>query len=207
MSSPRRVKCKGDHLILESIISLILRYTRPIESSSTTCIVVPDLLIISLSARLRSRLKDPNGQELASNIQELTSPVPIRREKKVVLELSLHSDSHQIGYWGWGGIQLPQTRSVESGQQGVPRNLLRVSIQGSGWLTDVPNIQPCPRCWERERQRIDPNVFPPNLEPYMINFQANNPVTLLSGPSDGSHLNADIAFHFTCYSPHGESYR
>src|SRR5258706_833497 len=101
MSSPRRVKCKGDHLILESIISLILRYTNPIESSSTTCIVVPDLLIISLSARLQVMLKDPNVQELASNVQELTSPVPIRREKKVVLELSLHSDSYQISDWAW----------------------------------------------------------------------------------------------------------
>ena len=146
-------------------------------------------------------LKDPN-------VQQHTCPVTIRREKKVVLELSLYSDSHQIGYWGWGGIQLPQTGSVKSGQQVVPRNLLKLSIQVSGCTTVVTNIQPCPSCWDRERQAIDLDVFPSNLQPYMIDFKAKNLITLLSEPSDGSCLRADVTFHFTCYSKHhGGSYR
>ena len=146
-------------------------------------------------------LKDPKDQQL-------TCPVTIRREKKVVLELSLHSYSHQIGYWGWGGVQLPQTGSVKSGQQAVPRNLLKLSIQVSGCSTALPNIQPCPNCWDRERQAIDRNVFPSNLQPYMIDFKAEKLITLLSEPLDGSCLKADVTFHFTCYSKHhGGSYR
>ncbi len=146
-------------------------------------------------------LKDPK-------VQQLTCPVIVRREKKVVLELSLHSDSHQIGYWGWEGIQLPQTGSVKSCQQAVPKKLLKLSIQVSGCSTVVPNIQPCPSCWDRERQAIDPSVFPSNLQPYMTNFKAKNSTTPLSGPLGGNCLKADITFHFTCYSKHhGGSYR
>ena len=139
-------------------------------------------------------LKDPNAQQL-------TSPVAIRREKKVVLELSLHSDSRPIGYWGWEGIQLPQTGSVKSGQQAAPGKLLKLSIQVFGFSTAVPNIQPCPICWDRERRAIDPNIFP-SLQPYMIDFKAENPTTLLSGPLDGGCLKAEVTFHFTCYSKH-----
>ena len=142
-------------------------------------------------------LKDPKGQQL-------TSPVTIRREKKVVLELSLHSDPHPIGCWGWEGIQLPQTRSVQSGQQAIPGKLLKLSIQVSGSSADDLNAQPCPYCWDRELA-IDPTV---NLPPYMIDFKAESLITLLSGPIDRSCLKADVTFHFICYSKHhGGSYR
>lgn len=138
-------------------------------------------------------------------VQQLFPPVTIRRENQVVLELSLHSDSNQIGYWGWGGIQLPQTGSVKSGQHGVARNLLKLSIQVSVCDTVVPNIQPCSSCWARERQAMDPDT---NLQPYIIDFKAKNLITALSGPLDGNCLNADVTFHFTCYSRHhGGSYR
>ena len=146
-------------------------------------------------------LKDPKAQQL-------TSPVTIRREKKVVLELSLHSNSHPIGRWDWKGIRLPRTGSVKSGQQSVLGKLLKLSIQVFGCSTAVPNIQPCPTCWNRERQTLDPNVFPSNLQPYMVDFKAENLTTLLSGPLDGSCLKADVTFHFTCCSKHhGGSYK
>ena len=142
-------------------------------------------------------LKNPNAQQL-------TSPITIRREKKVVLELSLHSDFHPIGHWGWGGLQLPQTRSVKSGQQAVSGKLLKLSIQVSGRSAGVPNAQPCQYCWDREFA-IDPTV---NLPPYMIDFKAESLTTLLSGPIDGNRLKADVTFQFTCYSKHhGGSYR
>ena len=188
-------------MVLDSIISLMLRYMRPIEGSSTTCTDVSDLLKKFPSARLQAMLKDPTAQQL-------TSPVTIRREKKVVLELSLHLDSHPIGYWDWKGIQLPRTRSVKAGQQDVPGKLLKLSIQVSGCSAAVPNIQPCRTCWNRERQAIDPNVFPSNLQPYMIDLKAENLTTPLSGPLDGNCLKADVTFHFTCYSRHhGGPYR
>jgi len=196
MSSPHRLECKSHHLVLDSTMSLILRCTRPTEGSSTTCIDVPDPLIFLLSARLQTVLKDPN-------FQQLISPVTIRREKRVVLELSLHSYFHPIGYWGWGGIQLPQTRSVKFGQQSVLGNLLRLSIQVSGCSPGAPNVQPCPNCWDRERRAIASNP-----QPYMIDFQAENPITALSAHLDGSCLKADVTFHFTCYSKHhGGPYR
>ena len=142
-------------------------------------------------------LKDPK-------VQPLTSPITIRREKKVVLELSLHSDSHPISYWDWKGIQLPQTRSVKSGQQTVLGNLLGLSIQVFGCSPGASNIQPCQNCWDRERQAIDPNVCLSNPQPYMIDFKAANPTTTLSRHLDGSCLIADVTFHFTCYSKHHE---
>ena len=198
MGSLHRVECKSHHLYLDSIISLILRCMRPIEGSSTTFIGVPDLLIfIFISTRLQTVLRDPKDQPL-------TFPVKIRREKRIVLELSLHSDSYPISHWGWNGIQLPQTGSVKLGQQAVPGKLLKLSIQVLGCLKGVPNAQPCPTCW-RKRQPIDPNVFPSNLQPYMIDFKADNPIALLSEPSDGSCLKANITFHFTCH--HGGSHR
>ena len=201
MGSLHQAESESHHPVLNLIISLMLRYMRPIEGSSTTCADVPDLLKNFLSARLQTMLKDPK-------IQQLTSPVTIRREKKVVLELSLHSDSHPIEYWDWKGIQLPRTSSVKSGQHSVPGKLLKLSIQVSGCSTAVPNIQPCWICWNRERQAIDPNIFPSNLQPYMIDFKAENLTTLLSGPLDGNCLKADVTFHFTCYSKHhGGPYR
>ena len=181
-------------------MSLILRCTKPTESLSTTCVDVLDLLIFFLSARMQTVLKDPK-------VQQLTSSVTIRREKKVVLELSLHSDSHPIGYWGWKGIRLPQTGSVKSGQQPVLGNVLGLSIQVIGCSPGAPNVQPCHHCWDRERQGIDPNICL-SLRPYMIDFKAAKPTTVLSGPLDGSCLKADVTFHFTCYSKHhGGAYR
>ena len=201
MGPPYRAECKSHHLVLDSTMSLILRCTRPTEGSSTTCIDVPDLLIFSLSARLRTMLKDPK-------VQQLTSPITIRREKKVVLELSLHLDSHQIDCRGWEGIQLPQTSSVKLGQQSGLGKLLRLSIQVSGCSPGAPNVQPCPSCWDRERQAIDSNVCPSNPQPYMIDFKAENPITALSAYLEGSCLKADVTFHFTCYSKHhGGAYR
>jgi len=191
MGSPYRVECK-------SHMSLILRCTRSTEGSSMACIDVPDLLISLLSARLQTMLKDPK-------VQQLTSPVTIRREKKVVLELSLHSDFRPIGDWGWGGIQLPKTGSVKSGQQRVLGNLLRLSIQVFGCSSGAPNVQPCSNCWGREQQAIDSNVCPSNLQPYMIDFKAENPITALSAHLEERCLKADVTFHFTCY--HGGAYR
>jgi hypothetical protein len=135
-------------------------------------------------------------------VEQLDSPVTIRREKKVVLGLSLHSDSYPIGSWGWGGIQLPQTGSVKLGQQSVLGNLLRLSIQVFG-CSPGGNVQPCNTCWNRGRQAVGPNVCPSNPQRYMIDFKADNPTTALS--LDGNCLKADVAFHFTCY--HGGPYR
>ena len=150
-----------------------------------------------LSVTLQTSLKDPK-------VRQRTSPVTIRREKKVVLELSLHSDSRPIDHWGWKGIQLPQTRSVKSDQQAVPGEPLKLSIQVSGYSADVPNAQPCSHCWDRERA-LDPTV---KLPPYMIDFQAKKLTTLRSGPLDGNRLKVDVSFHFTCFSHHhGGSYR
>jgi len=204
MGSPYRVECKRLHLVLDSTMSLILRCTRPTEGSSMACIDVPDLLIFLLSVRLQTMLKDPKAQQLTSPV----TTVPIRREKKVVLEMSLHSDFRPIGDWGWWGIQLPQTGSVKSGQQRVLGNLLRLSIQVLGCSSGASNVQPCPNCWGRERQGIDSNVCPSNPQPYMIDFKAENPITALSAYLEGSCLKADVTFHFTCYSKHhGGAYR
>ena len=201
MASPHRAECRSHHLVLNSTMSLVLRCMRLIEGSSTTRAGIHDLLIFVLSTRLQSVLKDPK-------VQQLTSPVTIRREKKVVLELSLHSDPHLIGHWGWEGIQLPQTGSVKSGQQPVLRNLLRLSIKVFGCSPDAPDVQPCRRCWDREQKAIEPNVCPSNAQPYMIDFKAENPTTVLSGPLDAGCLKADVKFHFTCYSNHhGGAYR
>ena len=200
MGSPHQAERKSHHLVLHSM-SLVLRCMRPIEGSSTTRADVPDLLIFVLSTRLQSVLKDPE-------VRQLTSPVTIRREKKVVLGLSLYSDSHLIGYWGCSGVQLPQTSSVKSGRRTVSRNFLRLSIQVFGCSPGAPNVQPCRRCWDRERKAIDPNVCPSNPQPYMIDFKAENPTAVLSGPLNAGCLKADVTFHFTCYSKHhGGAYR
>ena len=194
------MECKSHHLVLDSTTFLILRCMKPIEGSSTIYVDVPDLLISFLSA-LQTMLKDPK-------VQQLTSPITIRREKKVVLELSLHLDSHQIDCWGWEGIQLPQTSSVKLGQQSGLGNLLRLSIQVLGRSPGATNVRPCPNCWDREQQAIDPNIRPSNPQPYMIDFKAESPTALLSGPSDGSCLKANVTFHFICYSKHhGGAYR
>ena len=160
-------------------------------------------LFVFLSVRLQAVLKDPMDQQP-------TAPVTIRREKRVVLELTLHSDSHPISGWGWDGIQLPQTGSVKSVQQIFPEKLLNLSIQVFGSSMGAPNAQPCRNCWDRERQSINPNVFLANPQPYMIDFKAENITTALSASSDKTCLKAEVTFHFTCYSKHhgvGRGYR
>ena len=142
-------------------------------------------------------LKDPKDQQP-------TAPVNIRREKKVVLGLVLYSDSQPIDECGWEGIQLPQTGSVKSGQQTLSGKLLRLSIQVFGGSTGAPNAEPCSKCWDRERQAINPNACPANLQPYMIDFKSENLVTVLSRPLEGNCLMADVTFRFTCYSRHHE---
>ena len=156
---------------------------------------LPDLLIYCLSLRLQAVLKDPKDQ------QSIT-PVYIRREKKVVLGLILGSDSQPIDGFGWEGIQLPRTRSVKSSQQPLSENLLRVSIQVFGGSTGAPNAEPCGNCWYRERQAMNLNVFPANLQPYMIDFMSKNLTTTLSRPLDENCLRTDVMFRFTCYSKH-----
>ena len=142
-------------------------------------------------------LKDPKNQQP-------TIPVEIRREKKVVLGLTLHSASYPISDRGWEGIQLPQTGSVKPSQQTLSGGLLKLSIHVFGGSTGAPNAEPCSNCWDREQQTMDPNVFPADLQPYMIDFKAENLTTLHSGPSNENCLKADITFRFTCYSYHHE---
>ena len=158
---------------------------------------LPDLLILFLSLCLQAVLKDPKDQQF-------TTPVEVRREKKVVLGLVLYSDSQPIDGFGWEGIQLPQTRSVKSDQQQLSERLLKLSIQLFGGLTGAPNPDPCRNCWDREREAINPKFCPENVQPYMINFKSNSLTTALSRPLDGNCLKTDVTFHFTCYSKHHE---
>jgi len=152
----------------------------------------PDRLTSFLSLHLQAVLKGPKNQQP-------TAPVIIRRERMVVLELALHSRSHPISHRGWGGILLPQTRSVQPGQQAYSGKLLKFSIQVLACTTGVGNAQPCNSCWQRERQTIEHN-----LQPYMIDFKAESNITTLSIPLSGNDycLKADVTFHFTCYSHH-----
>ena len=148
-------------------------------------------------------LKDPIDQQP-------TDPITIRRDRRVVLELTLHSDSHPISYWGWEGVQLPQTGSVKSVEQIFSEKLLKLSIHVFGSSTGAPYTQPCRNCWDRERQSIKPNVYLANLQPYMIDFKAENITTVLSESSNRTCLKAEVTFHFTCYSKHhgvGGGYR
>jgi hypothetical protein len=169
---------------------------RCIEGSSTAPVAFLDLLIFTLSLRLQAELKNPKDQRP-------TVPVTIRREKKVVLELTLRSDSRPIGSWGWGGIQLPQTASVEPVWQPFSGRLLKLSIQVLGCL-GAPIVQPCTNCWDRERQKMDANTGVANLQPHIIDFQAEDLITVLSTSLDGNNpcLKADVTFHFICYSKH-----
>jgi len=149
----------------------------------------PDRLTSFLSLHLQVMLKDPKDQRP-------TATVKIRREKGVVLELALHSRSHPISNWGWGGILLPQTRSVQSGQQAYSGKLLKFSIQLFDCTTGRVDAQPCNSCWQRERPTIEHN-----LQPYMIDFKAESNITTLSIPLGGNDccLKADVTFYFTCY--------
>ena len=170
---------------------------RCIESSSTTC-VASWCINIFLSLRLQALLTDPRNHRPSV-------PVNIRREKRISLALALHSTSQPISNRGWEGILLPQTRSVESGQQVSPRGLLKLSIQVLSWSTGGVNVRPCDNCWSRERPPIDDNV-----QPYMIDFKAQSRKIALSTHLGGNEncLKADVRFHFTCYSRHhGGMYR
>ena len=152
----------------------------------------PNVLTFFLSLRLQALLKDPRNHPP-------TTPVNIRREKRVVLVLDLHSNSQSIGNRGWEGILLPQTRSVDSVQQISPRRVLKLSTQVLACSTGAVNVRPCDNCWSRERP---PNAD--NVQPYMIDFMAESRKIALSTHLDGNDncLKADIKFHFTCYSRH-----
>jgi hypothetical protein len=201
--------------------SITMRCMSPIKGLSTTCTAVPDVFIFFLSARLQVVLKNPpQGQhgghnqeggshlsllqpsDFGSSLGKVTIPVTIRREKKVVLELCLRSDSRPISHWGWEGIRLPHTRSVKSGQQTLSGKLLNLSIQVFEGSTGAPDVQPCLSCWRRERVTMVPNGCSSNLQPYMLDFKADNPITVLSGSEDGSRLEANVTFHFMCTSNH-----
>ena len=158
----------------------------------------PDVLTFFLSLRLQALLKDPRNHPP-------TALVDIRREKRVVLVLALHSNSQPISNLGWEGILLPQTRSVDPVQQISPRRLLKLSIQVHACSTGAVNVRPCDNCWSRERPPTAHNV-----QPYMIDFQAQSRRIALSTQMDGNEncLKADVKFHFTCYSRHhGGMYR
>ena len=146
------------------------------------------------SLRLQAVLKDPRDQQPPE-------PVSIRREKRVIIELALNSDSYPLSAWGWAGIQLPQTRSVKPAQQPFSGRLLRLSTQVLGCTMGAPNAQPCNNCWVRERKDIPPDL---QVQPYMIDFQAESQVIALSKPPHGNDkcLKAEVTFHFTCYSRH-----
>ena len=115
----------------------------------------PDLLTFCLSLRLQALLKDPRNQHPSALVN-------IKREDGVVLALALHSDSHPISNWGWEGILLPQTRSVESipVQQISSMKLLKLSIQVLACARGDANAQPCNNCWSRERRSLVHNVQP-----------------------------------------------
>ena len=185
------IECKSHPLILDTTVFLILR---PIEGSSTSCVSFPDPLIFFLSLRLQAVLKDPVNQQT-------TDPVRIRREKRVAIELVLHSDTDPISRWGWEAIEIPQTDSVKPTPHTFSGKYLKLSTQVLGCSTGVPNAQPCGNCWKRQRRNKDPN---PNLKPYMIDFRAESRIIALSRPlyGDDKCLKVEITFYFTCYSKH-----
>jgi len=154
----------------------------------------PDPLIFFLSLRLQAALKDPRNQQT-------TAPVKIRREKKVVIELALHSDTDPFSHWGWEAIEIPQTGSVKPTPHTFSGKHLKLSTQVLACSAGVLNAQPCNNCWEREQRSIDPNL---NLQPYMVNFRAESRIIALSRPlyGDDKCLKVEITFYFTCYSKH-----
>ena len=181
------------HLILDTIVFLTLR---TIKGSSTSCVAFPDPLIFFLSLRLQAVLKDPEAQQT-------TVPVRIRREKKVVVALVLQSATHPLSHWGWEAIEIPETGSVKPTQHTFSGKHLKLSAQvlRCSSPTGVPDVKPCGNCWKRERRTRGLNQ---NLEPYMIDFQAEGRVLALSRPSYGDDkcLKVEVTFHFTCYSKH-----
>jgi hypothetical protein len=148
--------------------------------------------MLQLSIRLEATLKDP-----ASQVPDST--VEVRREKRVILELFLGSRDGSINEWGWQGIQLPLTGSVKAAQPRLEEGLLHLSILAYGSSTGALLSRPCENCWIRERRALG---YRPSIQPYIVDFKADNPVTVLSRKSDSPFLKAEVTFHFTCYSNH-----
>ena len=149
-------------------------------------------IMSSLSIRLRAELKDP-----ASQVPDNT--VEVRREKRVVLELFLHSNDASIGDWGWQGIQLPPTGSVKAVQPRLQEGLLHLSVLTYGSSTRALLSQPCESCWIRERRALG---YRPSIQPYIVDFKADSPVTVLSRTPESPFLKVEVTFHFTCYTSH-----
>ena len=145
-----------------------------------------------LSIHLQVKLKDPASQSPDSTVE-------VRREKRVVLEMFMSSSNESINVWGWQGIQLPPTGSVKSAQPRLQEGLLYFSVLVYGGSTGTPLSQPCEKCWSRERRALG---FHPSIQPYIVDFKADNPVTILSRTQDSRFLKAEVTFHFTCYTSH-----
>jgi hypothetical protein len=149
-------------------------------------------LMPQLSVRLHAELKDPANQPPDSTIE-------VRREKRVILELFLSSNDSAINEWGWQGIQLPPTGSVKSAQPRLQEGLLYLSVLARGSSTGTLLSRPCEHCWNREWRALG---GPPHIRPYIVDFKADNPVTILSRTPDSRFLKAEVTFHFTCYTSH-----
>ena len=157
-----------------------------------TCTVIPHLML-QLSVRLHAALKDPAGQVS-------TTTVEVRREKRVVLELFLSASDRAIDKsWGWQGIYLPPTGSIKHAQPRLQGGLLYLSVQVHGGSSGTLLSSPCKHCWDREQRALG---NPPDLQPYIVDFKADNPVTILSRTPDFRFLKAEVTFHFTCYTSH-----
>ena len=148
--------------------------------------------MLQLSVRLQAELKDPAGQVPESTVE-------VRREKRIVLELFLRSSDESINEWGWQGIQLPPTGSVKAAQPRLREGLLHLSVLAYGSSTGTLLSQPCENCWIRERRALG---FRPSIQPYIVDFKADNPVTVLSRTPESPFLNAEVTLHFTCYTSH-----
>lgn len=144
------------------------------------------------SVRLDAKLKDPASQMPDSTVE-------VRREKRVVLELFLSSNNAAINEWGWQGIQIPPTGSVKPTQPKLQEGLLYLSVLAYGSSTGTLISRPCEHCWIREQRALGQR---PNIQPCIVDFKADNPVTILSRTPDSTFLKAEVTFHFTCYTSH-----
>ncbi len=147
--------------------------------------------MLQRSVSLQVELKDPVGQ-----VPEIT--VEVRREKRVVLELSLRSMDRSIHEWGWQGVQLPPTGSVKAAQPRLQEGLLHLSVLAYGSSTGALLSRPCENCWLREWRALGY----PSIQPSIVDFKADNPVTVLSRTPDSPFLKVEVTFHFTCYTGH-----
>lgn len=147
--------------------------------------------MLQFSVCLQAKLKDPASQ--------LGSEVEVRREKRVILEMFLSSSDESINKWGWQGVQVPSTGSVKPAQPRLQEGLLYFSVLVYGGSTGTPLSRPCEKCWKREHKALG---YQPNFHPYIVDFKADNPVTLLSRTPDSRYLKAEVTFYFTCYTSH-----